>query len=56
MTKDGGRGCGAANRGRGRPRKKTATGGLSAGLRQMVMILTPGSTVQSSETDGAPQA
>ncbi|MED6148502.1 hypothetical protein PIB30_053763 [Stylosanthes scabra] len=31
-----------------------AIGGLSAGLPQMVMIPTPSSRVQSSETDGAP--
>ncbi|MED6119571.1 hypothetical protein PIB30_013005 [Stylosanthes scabra] len=31
-----------------------ATGGLSAGLPQMVMLPTPGSRVQSSETGGAP--
>ncbi|MED6204284.1 hypothetical protein PIB30_007755 [Stylosanthes scabra] len=30
-----------------------ATGGLSAGVPQMVMIRTPGSRVQSSETGGA---
>ncbi|MED6211095.1 hypothetical protein PIB30_070262 [Stylosanthes scabra] len=33
-----------------------ATGGLSAGLPQMVMISTPGSRVQSSDTAGAPHA
>ncbi|MED6194633.1 hypothetical protein PIB30_030258 [Stylosanthes scabra] len=33
-----------------------ATGGLSAGLPQMVMIPTPGSRVQSSDTAGAPHA
>ncbi|MED6181815.1 hypothetical protein PIB30_022844 [Stylosanthes scabra] len=33
-----------------------AAGGLFAGLPQMVMILTPGSRVQSSDTAGAPHA